>query len=85
MIRAFLWAALFVTAAAVSVAAGVALLVAPGRTARLLRDYFAVFPTAESRRARSLYRVFGALLAVFGAVHGIDVGRSVLRVMLGNR
>lgn len=82
--RVFFWAALFVTAAAVSVGLGLALLVAPGRTTKLLDEYFAVFPVPVSRRARVLYRVFGAALAVFGSVHGVEVGRSVLRVILGN-
>jgi hypothetical protein len=82
LIRVFFWAFLFLAAGAVTVGLGLALVVAPGRTAAFLRAYFAVFPAPESRSARLAYRVFGALLALLGLMHGVEVGRSVLRLVL---
>jgi hypothetical protein len=82
--RIFLWAGLFVAAAAATVAVGLALLIAPGRTGTFLGGYFAVLPAGASRRARTSYRVLGALVALFGVVYGVEVSRSVLRVVLGN-
>jgi hypothetical protein len=81
--RIFLWAGLFVTAAAATFGLGLALLVAPEWTGTFLCTYFAVFPAPGSRRALVFYRVLGALLAPLGAIYGVEVGRSVLRVVLG--
>jgi hypothetical protein len=81
--RILLWAGLFLAAAAATVAVGLALLIAPERAGTFLCGYFAVLPTTASRRARAVYRVLGALLALFGAIYGVEVGQSVIRVLFG--
>ncbi len=83
MIRVFFWAALFVTAAAATLVLGLAFLIAPARIGAFLGDYFAVFPAPSSRRSRMLYRLLGALLALFGVIQGMEVGKSILKVMFG--
>jgi hypothetical protein len=82
--RILLWVGLFVTAAATTIAVGLALLIAPAGTGTFLHGHFAVFPAPESRLGRTLYRVLGALLALFGGIYGLETGQSALRVLLGH-